>query len=492
MERVDIEKIDKYAFVPQCSDNQFIPDKLLKDFNPQSKKHQKIRYDETKKELVRSMIYSSQLLINRVAFFNNDVFLDFYTNKEDKDSLVKLFNSKRIIPVLYNEDKFNKHEIITKNSFTLNDRIELFFDFLDNEVSDSNIVYLTTTKNQNVMDSIRSFFPSLRGWLQTITVEEVRTIVKELNPVGLKNEIFINQFRSHLQKLADDWVNFARSADDANKPFGREQYYAKWIVKKGSDPVDMYIDFKKNFAIETKKIFDLSYCYNLASSYDRYFFCPEGMPSPLVIPGALRGQSYKPKNTESYKKAIEREELIYKAQETYSVPNALKLTLSQVVAIQSTEEWQYFIKHQRKLFNDPSTWNKDAIKEYSKVLGNLYIKIKTDYKDFPFYDRVYLGIKIVIKFSKYTSDFIDMSNTTQVIDAVNEMINILDLFKDQTITGVIKIKHFILNEESKIIEEFATGLSEIELEKSDLNELKYNFSSLDFTKKSNKESEAQR
>ncbi|MBF0472744.1 MAG: hypothetical protein HQK93_03290 [Nitrospirae bacterium] len=277
-------------------------------------------------------------------------------------------------------------------------------------------------------------------------------------------------------------------AADNNRTLGREDYYKYWIVKEDSTVADMHIDYKKNFVVETKKLIDLAYNYNMANSHKRYFFAPENMPTPLALNSSLR-QDIRLANEDGTKDAVLRGNLIYKSQKTFHVPNTEKLSLPQVVLIQKTDEWKSYIKKQREVFDNPLKWNENTVKEYSTVLGNLYIKIKTDYKDFPFYENVYYNVHILIKIIDLHSELFGLNEIATVINVLDSL---MELTKERVIRGVIKIKQSILNEKKEIIEEFSTGLRSFELSSDDLKELKRNFSAVEIINKKSKESNAQR
>ena len=244
--------------------------------------------------------------------------------------------------------------------------------------------------------------------------------------------------------------------------------------------------------METKMLIDLAYNYNLAKSYDKSLFCPMAMPTPLALPGSIRASSYKADNAEEQKKAVIREELIYRSQEAYRIPNALKLSLSQVVTIQRTSKWQDFIRFQRNLFDNPLTWNPDVIRQYSTALSDLYSKIEKDYKDFPFIEKLYSGVSILIKIGIHIPglpEFIGINNKEQMILVIEAISRLMDMKRDSVVRGMVEVKHFLFNSEGKTIEEFTTIMSEVNLTDVDLDKLKNNYLSVDLTSNSPNENE---
>ncbi|MBF0472745.1 MAG: hypothetical protein HQK93_03295, partial [Nitrospirae bacterium] len=181
---ISYNETDVYAFVPQCIDNQFIPESLIKNFNPEDKSHQTKRYNETRKELIRSMIYSAQIIVNRIAFFNNDVFISFYNSDEDKKALIELFNQHRIIPALFNEKNF-KSDSINKNQFSFVDpnKLKIAFDFLDNEVRDSDVNYIRCSDDKDVFSIFKSYFSQFFNEFRFISEEDTERIYSEINPL---------------------------------------------------------------------------------------------------------------------------------------------------------------------------------------------------------------------------------------------------------------------------------------------------------------------
>jgi hypothetical protein len=71
------DQLEADAVVPQCLDNQFVSERVFRhmidsDADYSDKTVHDLRETETKSELIRSLVYASQVIINRAYMRNNE------------------------------------------------------------------------------------------------------------------------------------------------------------------------------------------------------------------------------------------------------------------------------------------------------------------------------------------------------------------------------------------------------------------------------------
>src|ERR1700690_4637700 len=93
------DKLEAGAVIPQCLDNQFVPDDvfsyMVKNNVSYSDEHvQASRTEATRTELNRALVYAPQTIINRAFLWNNRVMYSSYKdvegNQNNRQAFIKL------------------------------------------------------------------------------------------------------------------------------------------------------------------------------------------------------------------------------------------------------------------------------------------------------------------------------------------------------------------------------------------------------------------
>src|SRR5579871_2728877 len=104
------DQLEADAVVPQCIDNQYVSDRIFSyltentaDYNNATVRQ--MREDEIKTEFVRSLVYSSQVVLNRVFMKNNEYVYRRYLpeNRGEFLAFCGLMREKAVVPFLYEE-----------------------------------------------------------------------------------------------------------------------------------------------------------------------------------------------------------------------------------------------------------------------------------------------------------------------------------------------------------------------------------------------------
>ena len=98
------------AVVPQCLDNQFVSDAVFArmmasgaDYN--NAEIDGLRERDFKTEFIRSLVYSSQVIIQRAFLKNSDFLYRNYVseNRDDLTAFAQLMRDRAIVPFLFKE-----------------------------------------------------------------------------------------------------------------------------------------------------------------------------------------------------------------------------------------------------------------------------------------------------------------------------------------------------------------------------------------------------
>ena len=100
-------KLAKAAIVPQVLDNQWVPKKLLNRMIVKKKELKQVKRTRKiyiRKEWRRALVYGEQVVVNRAFILNNQIVVDDYDDKINREHYKTLLNNKVIIPYLFSEE----------------------------------------------------------------------------------------------------------------------------------------------------------------------------------------------------------------------------------------------------------------------------------------------------------------------------------------------------------------------------------------------------
>src|SRR4051794_20418041 len=104
------DSLEADAVVPQCLDNQYVSDAVFEDMLARGVDYRDAdvkarREADFKTEFIRSLVYSSQVIIQRAFFVNSDFLFKHYApeNGESRAAFARLICDRAIVPFLFRE-----------------------------------------------------------------------------------------------------------------------------------------------------------------------------------------------------------------------------------------------------------------------------------------------------------------------------------------------------------------------------------------------------
>ena len=369
------DMLEADATVPQCLDNQYVSDEIFEDMVNQGLEYSDVserRQRNAQTEFIRSIIYSSQVVVNRAFFVNNPFLYENYL-PEDKENLAafaklvkRVENKQVIVPYLYQERSFNDDF-----GFGISERGQQAFDALLDEIGENiTCVRLALNDKENLKLTkgvALGFGKYLLG---------LKELVKSGNEL-LLNEMAAELIGSPLVDQADGWLAFKRQvkklaqyAFDAEDTITRNNVYRDLFVLGETDEQRkegiVKGHFRKPddddpFLFEMKKLVDLRYNTNLPDFLDRFTFTPAGMPSRLALQDFSSGSSkIVPSNKVeslldlSLNKFKQIKQIfVAQSQKAMYLPLLENLTVADVGEIRQLPSWKGFAEAQQYILEHP-------------------------------------------------------------------------------------------------------------------------------------------
>lgn len=372
------EQLEADATVPQCLDNQYVPNdvfdlmRVMRDsgksdgYNNPQVAQQRMRRANT--EFRRSLIYSTQTVINRAFFINSPFLYENYRpgNKEGIKSFAALMrpqedhSSPVIIPYIHKETSFGNMP-----QFALNDLGKKAFTALLDEVGDEAIpVRLDEDPEEDAAKALAlemKFGGYISGHLNELTKPGYEALFNEMasEVFGPKSDLLQqqniwNEFRNQVKAVAEYVGNKSHVT--------RTDVYKQFLVpgptdKEKNEQVINGIFRSGEYVFEIKKLIDLVYNTNLPDLLGRYTFTPAGMPSrqalrdfQIAAPRKIRSDLIQ--ESGALKDDLNR---IFMAnvQQAMALPILSDLSMSDVVEIRSMESWRNFSTAQQAILQNP-------------------------------------------------------------------------------------------------------------------------------------------
>lgn len=359
------------AVVPQCLDNQYVSDpvfaKMLQDkLDYADNDISKLREIEFKTEFIRSLVYSSQIIVQR-AFLKNSKFL--YNNylpekRESLSAFAALMRDKAIVPFLFDESSLQD-----KLDFDLSKEGDRATSALLGEVGpDITCVRLSTDDSANKRIASRmaaAFGAGLRN-LEELGGEQRNAMATELfaDRSRLEPEGAWHAFDTAIDDLIDySNAKTRKLRKESSKPLTRQDVYRDNFIVEGGDDEGVVLgrfrqpDQDCPFLLELKKYVDLVYNVNLPDHLNRYTFTPANMPSRMAMQDAPR-DGYRHEQVSdvvSDADALEsvRRTFMAHSQKAMSLPLLRNLSVADVMEIRGLAEWNAFKDSQTHILKHP-------------------------------------------------------------------------------------------------------------------------------------------
>ena len=361
------DALEADAVVPQCLDNQFVSDAAFeimqeKSLDYKDKNIADLREKEFRREFIRSIVYSSQVVIQRAFLTNSDfIFKNFLPDdNRNFNAFARLVRSKAIVPFLFTE-KSLRDNLNMETDQAGKPAVETLLDELGDDIT---CVRLSTDDKEceRLCGAMATDFGAGLGRLNYMQEAQRNLVASELflHPSRLQEPDAFGAFNAAIDNLVDYATKKGREKGRVNQYLTRSDIYRDNFVVEGDRSV-VYGRFKRvsenAFLLELKKFVDLVYNTNLPDRLKRYTFTPENMPSRLALQDAP-GANYRPEQVSeilSDREAIEYAQRAFMAhsQKAMSLPLLSDLTVADVAEIRNLPEWERFKTSQAQILKNP-------------------------------------------------------------------------------------------------------------------------------------------
>lgn len=387
------DALEADAVVPQCLDNQFVSDNVFKAMTEQSLDYKDktiaaLRQSEFNREFIRSIVYSSQVVIQRAFLTNSDFIFKNFLPEDNRNfnAFAQLMRSKAIVPFLFNESSLRDDlKMATDPQGKM--AIEALLSELGDDVT---CVRLAVDDKEcaRLCAAMAVDFGAGLSRLNFMDDSQRNAVASELfvEPSRLQKDGAFAAFNAAVDDLVDYVTKTGRSKSRHNEHLTRSDIYRDKFVTDAPNAVinGRFKQQSDGFVLELKKLVDLVYNTNLPDRLKRYTFTPENMPTRLALQDAP-GSNYTPEqmsNVIADKDVIEYVQRAFMAhsQKAMSLPLLGDLTVADVVEIRALPEWDRFKTAQAKVLKHPLSILhnieafEDNFDEFQRALSEWYYR----------------------------------------------------------------------------------------------------------------------
>lgn len=393
------QALDPLATVPQCADNQFVPQKIfqrisegkttLKDivgrillehsgdaFVGAKDADANLLLTTVKTEYNRALIYSKQVVTNRNAFWNSPTLIVSELG-DDVENLAALISQGVIVPYLFQESSFDQ----TPERFDIS-LGEKAMKRLCDKLAESQVkcVRLAPNDEENTKQT-KGFTSRFLGEFTRLLNFEEKDTVNRLTQILLPEQINPQVE----QALTDKVYELANWIDQAERQqiVRREDIYQQFIViprtptshgRYRSDPL----------TFELKKWVDAIYNSNLPDALGILTFVPEGFPTAydLGMAWAVGRKANKQENTGMglIEEVVDRtrNEATWKLWDIYQksaslvLPSPAQLTYGDILEIRELNAWHSLMAALDKFINPISEEGKFEYNYYAREMWEAF------------------------------------------------------------------------------------------------------------------------
>jgi len=264
--------LGRVVSTPQAVDNQWMPQALLASVmsggQPDDDQVEQQRQPHVRREYIRGLVNTGQLVINRAFLYNNaGIYQDYITPGETREAFKTLLDRKIIVPYLYDESSPVTEPRFTKRDLGWKAWVEVVKESVPTCVRQSWDESEGQHEDENTILIRRNLRMPFRKFLRTIDDLEVPLLVDDLSIQATDLE----EFAARLRQVAQ-WAN---KRVEEKEWLNREDVYREFVVAPGTDPGDRIYDPRKPFAAEVKQLVDLRYDANLPDSFGSYLLTPD-------------------------------------------------------------------------------------------------------------------------------------------------------------------------------------------------------------------------
>lgn len=355
------DDLDADTVVPQVTDNQLLledhfQELVEKGLGYEDQSVREMRSKAARNELMRALLYSSQVVVNRIGYRNNPFLIDlFREGATDSKAFQDLMRSNAIVPFFYRESSLV--DDLDFSTFEDGDRAcKYLADSLQGDYGYCRLAKDDATNRSQTAEMGRIFSNYFLG-LRTLEVGQCNEMYADLSGSQEKTPEGFEEFIKQLDRLHD----FAYANTGRGQSLRRESIYEKFFIQPGHSAATGRfrkpgINGDPKCLFSLKKLVDLRYNSTIPDLLGRYTFVPQGMPSRLALRDfqVLRQQITKDNLLEftqhvgSYRRELE-QLVANRIYESMIVPIPSEMTLSEIAEIRKWDEWIEFANSRRKL-----------------------------------------------------------------------------------------------------------------------------------------------
>jgi hypothetical protein len=368
-ELIGPDSLEPDAVVPQCLDNAYVSDAIFRDLVTRRVDYRDQHIAEARErsfrtEFIRSLVYSSQVVIQRAFLKNSDFLYKNYSpsNGEDLTAFADLTRRGAIVPFLFSESSLAEGQ-----DFDVRREGDLAARALLDEVGDDvRCVRLAIDPADNAIAvaALATDFGAGLTRLNNLDSAQRNAMAAELfdDPGRLQEDGAWDRFEDAVDELAEYSFRKAAELRKEGKRLTRQDVYRDRFAADGKDANVVIGRFKAPdasdpFLFELKKYVDLVYNVNLPDHLRRYTFTPAGMPSRMALQDSP-GRGYRHDDitallTDSDALEAIRRAFMASSQRPMSLPLLTDLSMPDVLSIRSLPEWEAFKDSQTRVLTDP-------------------------------------------------------------------------------------------------------------------------------------------
>jgi hypothetical protein len=362
------DELESDAVVPQCLDNQYLTDDVYdrmmregKDYNDDDVR--RIRERAFNSEFMRSLIYSSQVVVQRAFFWNSDPLQRHFgtepVNTPNFQSFARLMDQRAIVPFLATEKSLEEHPKYQVRPDAA-PRIQSLLAEIGRH-PDCVRLGRSDEANERANNLMTRRFAGGVVRMGILSDAEMKALAADLcvtrdaTPVSPEDH---GRFVESLRQLADLVQSAARGKDGV---VPRNFIYEEAFCKREPNAVvnGFFLDRHEGmpYHFELKKLVDLVYNSNLPDLLHRYTFTPAGLPTRLALQDDA-GTEY---SYEEVRDTLTNEDLIASIQRTFmartqepkSLPFLADLSMRDAAEIRQLPEWSAFTAQQSGILRAP-------------------------------------------------------------------------------------------------------------------------------------------
>ncbi len=382
------------AVVPQCLDNVFVSDDVFRNMIERGADFRDgavaaARERDFRTEFIRSLVYSSQVVIQRAFLKNSDFLYKNYhpENGPNLRAFAELVRNRAIMPFLYSESS-----LADKQEFDVRREGDVATQALLGETGDDvRCVRLAIdpAENAQAIASMGTDFAVGISRLNSLDSAQRNAMATELfaDPARLQRDGAWDAFERAVDDLAEYSFRQAGEMRREGRRLNRQDVYRDRFAADGLDKNVVIGRFRAPgaddpFLFELKKYVDLVYNVNLPDHLRRYTFTPVNMPSRMALQDTP-GRGYRHEQVSAVLTNAETLEAIRRSfmaasQVAMNLPLLSDLTMADVVRIRNLPEWELFKDAQARVLRDPLRCLdnlpvfQDAFDSFQRALSDWY------------------------------------------------------------------------------------------------------------------------